>query len=251
MGVTQGGATPTAARPVRQLTVFVPAYNEERNLEGAVRDVIQAAEAQLDDYEILIVDDGSTDGTGNLADRLAREDPRIKVIHHPGNRGFAAGYQTALARATLRYFTFVPGDGEMGAGSIGKIFGAVGSTDIVVPYRENAWDRPLYRTVISESFTRVMNLLFNLRLRYYQGPAVYPTELARALPTTTRGFCFATEMLVRAIKSGYCYVQVGFHHQERAHGKSKAVSVRNVLATLKTMAVLWWDIYVRRKRVTL
>src|SRR6266508_1325533 len=105
----------------RALSVVIPAYNEAGNLERAVQEVVRAA-LDFDDYEILIVNDGSSDETGQLADRLARETPRVSAIHHPDNQGFAAAYRTGLAAARMDYFTFVPGDNEIRPESVQQIF---------------------------------------------------------------------------------------------------------------------------------
>jgi len=221
------------------ITVFVPAYNEVANLQGAVEDVL-AAVTGLRDYEVIIVDDGSTDGTGDLADRLARTRPGVRVIHQPTNLGLAVGYKTALAAARMPFFTFVPGDREVSAESIRRILSAVGSADIVVPYHANPGARPWYRRLLTRGSTALMNLLFGQELRYYQGPCVYATVLARSLPTTTRGFFFLAEMLIQALRRGCSFVEVGLVHQERAHGRSKAVTLGNAARALTTVARLWW-----------
>ncbi len=229
----------------RRVSIFVPAYNEERNLEGAIRDIVSAAEAVLEDYEILLVDDGSTDRTAELADRLAHEHPKIRVIHQGRNLGIAAGYARAVDEAKLDYFSFLPADQEVSLESIKNIFAAVGTAEIVVPYHENTEARPLYRRLLTRVSTALVNGLFGLKLRYFQGPCIYPTPLARALPKTAGGFYFLTQMLVHALCAGHSYTQVGLIHQEREHGKSKAVSLRNILRALRTIAAVWWAIYVK------
>ena len=228
------------------ISVFMPAHNEAMNLEGAVLDVVAAAEERFEDYEILIVDDGSTDGTGEVADRLTREHPRIGVIHNTGKQGIAYGYRTALAQATKEYFAFLPGDREVHAASVQAIFRAVGTADLVVPYHQNREARAWYRRVMTSVCTALLNALFAQRLRYYQGPAVYATSLARQLPTTTRGFFFLTEMLVHALRRGCTYVEVGLIHQERAYGRSKAVGLSNIVVALQTILGLWWRVCVRK-----
>jgi dolichol-phosphate mannosyltransferase len=226
--------------PSKSLSIFVPAHNEAMNLEGAVQDIVTAAATRCDEYEVLIVDDGSTDGTAEVADRLARDYPRIKVIHHVTKQGIAAGYHTALAQATLRYFAFLPGDREVSVASIQTIFQAVGSADLVVPYHQNQEARAWHRRVMTWASTTMLNALFGYRMRYYQGPVVYPTQLARELPVTSRGFYFLTEMLVQALSRGFSYVEVGLIHQERAFGRSKAVTLSNILMALQTIVQLWW-----------
>jgi glycosyltransferase involved in cell wall biosynthesis len=226
------------------VTIFVPAYNEAANLGGAVHDVVSAAQV-LDDWEIIIVDDGSTDDTGRVADALGASVPKTRVVHNPRNLGLARGYRIALEQATMPHFTFVPGDREVSVESIRAILGAVGTADIVVPYHANAAARPWYRRVLTWASTRLMNLLFGLELRYYQGPCVYPTALARSLRTTTTGFFFLAEMLVQALRAGHSFVEVGLIHQERVHGRSKAVSLANIARALKTVIRLWWVVRVK------
>jgi glycosyltransferase involved in cell wall biosynthesis len=227
----------------RRVSIFVPAYNEVLNLAGAIQDIVGAAEAVLDDYEVLLVNDGSTDGTRELADRLAREYPKVHVIHQPRNLGIAAAYAKALADAKLNYFSFLPADREVSAESIKAIFGAVGRADIVVPYHANTWARPPLRRFLTWGYRSLVNRAFALNLKYYQGPSIYPTALARQLPKEIGGFYFPTEMLVHAVRAGHSCVEVGLIHQQREHGASKAVSVGNILKALTTIARLWWRVH--------
>ena len=236
----------TEREPLYRVSIFVPAYNEVANLEGALRDIVGATEGTLVDYEVIVVDDGSTDGTGEVAERLAEENDHIRVVHQPRNLGIAAAYERALDEAKLEYFSFLPGDGEITPESIRGIFAAVGTADIVTPYHGNSRARQLHRRILTWTSTRVVNVLFGLRMRYYQGPCIYPTPLARTLPKTAGQFYFLTEMLVHAARAGYSYVHVPLTHQDRSHGRSKAVSVRNVLRALRAIAMLWWAIHVRK-----
>jgi glycosyltransferase involved in cell wall biosynthesis len=233
---------------LHRVSVFVPAYNEAANLEGALRDIVGAA-AVLADYEVIIVNDGSRDGTGQLAERLAQENRRIRVVHQPRNLGIAAAYERALDEAKLEYFSFLPGDGEIAPQSIRDILAAVGTADIVAPYHGNSRARQLHRRVLTWTSTTLVNTLFGLRMRYFQGPCIYQTPLARRLPKTAGGFYFLTEMLVHAVRAGYSYVEVPLTHQDRSHGRSKAVSVRNVLKALRAIAILWWAIHIRKASI--
>ena len=231
---------PTAAS--RRVSVFLPAYNEVSNLEGAVTDIVWAADQVLSDYEILIIDDGSTDGTGLLADRLSRENPRVRVIHQPQNVGIAAAYERALAEAHLDYFSFLPADGEIARESVRDILGSVGRADIVAPYHQNPRARQLHRRLLTWGSTALVNVLFGQRMHYYQGPCIYPIALARALPKSTGGFYFLTQMLIHALHAGYTYVEVGLTHVDRTHGRSKAVSAKNILKALRAITLAWWAI---------
>lgn len=233
----------------RRVSVFLPAYNEVDNLEGSVADIVWAAGLVLAEYEILIVNDSSTDGTGELAERLARENPRIRAIHQPRNMGIAAAYERALDEAKLDYFSFLAADGEIARESVRDILGAVGRADLVAPYHQNPRARQLHRRALTWASTALVNVLFFQRMHYYQGPCIYPVGLARVLPKTAGGFYFLTQMLIHALHAGYTYVEVGLTHVDRTHGRSKAVSIKNILKALRAIGQTWWAIHVRRELV--
>jgi hypothetical protein len=227
----------------RRVSVFLPAFNEVDNLEAAVADIVWAASQVLDEYEILIIDDGSTDGTGALADRLASANPCIRAIHQRRNMGIAAAYERALAEARLDHFSFLAADGEIAQESVRDILGSVGHADIVAPYHQNPRARQLHRRFLTWASTALVNVLFGQRMRYYQGPCIYPLALARALPKNAGGFYFLTQMLIHALQAGYTCVEVGLTHVDRTHGRSKAVSAKNILKALRTIAQAWWAIH--------
>jgi len=227
----------------RRVSVFLPAYNEVDNLERSVADIVWAADQVLTEYEVLIIDDGSIDGTAALADRLAGKNPRIRAIHQPRNLGIAAAYERALGEARLDYFSFLPADGEIASESVRDILGSVGQADIVAPYHQNPSARQPHRRFLTWASTALVNVLFGQRMHYYQGPCIYPVALARALPKSAGGFYFVTQMLIHALHAGYTYVEVGLTHVDRTHGRSKAVSAGNILKALRTIAQAWWAIH--------
>jgi glycosyltransferase involved in cell wall biosynthesis len=238
----------SATRGPRTLSIIVPAYNESHNIEGAV-DTITRAGAALDDFEILLIDDGSSDDTGKIVDRLAANHSRVTAIHHLTNRGFAAAYHSGLDNARMEYVTFLPGDNEVAFESVCNIVAAVGTADLVIPYHATPWKRAWFRRVLTWVCVSEINVLFGWRQRYYQGPTVYPTRLARHLPTSTRRFFFITEMLVHALIAGYSWVEVGLTHQERTYGQSKAVALSNILDAEGTILRLWWKVRIRGQRL--
>jgi dolichol-phosphate mannosyltransferase len=240
---------PTGTHVARRVSVFLPAFNEVDNLEGAVEDVVWAASQVLDEYEMLIIDDGSTDGTGDLADRLASANPRIRVIHQPRNMGIATAYERALAEAKLDHFSFLASDGEIARESVRDILGSVGRADIVAPYHQNPLAREVHRRFLTWASTALVNVLFGQCMHYYQGPCIYPVALARSLPKSAGGFYFLSQMLIHALHAGYSYVEVGLTHVDRTHGRSKAVSIKNILKALRAIGQTWWAIHVRHELV--
>jgi glycosyltransferase involved in cell wall biosynthesis len=190
-------------------------------------------------FEALIVDDGSTDGTGAIADRLAAEDPRVRVIHNPRNRGLGFNYSLGVGEARGRYVMMVPGDNEVLPDTVAALLGCVGRADIVVPYIANQGIRPLGRRVLSRLFTAGMNALFDLKLRYYNGIVIHRTDLVRSVPIRTQGFSYQAEALVRLIRSGRSYVQAPMVIRERPGGRSKALRIRNAARVMRSVLSLF------------
>lgn len=228
----------------RRVSIFVPAFNERNGIQPAVRELLAAGEELLEDFEILLVDDGSTDGTGELADRLGEESPHVRVFHHPRNLGLRAAYETGLRNATMEFFTFLPGDNEVHPDTIRNMFRAVGSADVVIPFHAARGNRPWYRKLMTFVCTTGLNALLGNRLRYYQGPNIYPTTLARVLPRRSQGFFFLAEMTAFCVALGYSTVHVEIIHQERIEGQSKAVSLKNIRRAVATIVRLWWELKV-------
>lgn len=230
----------------RTLSIIMPALNETHSLQGAVLDVIQASEAAgFPDAQIILVDDGSTDGTGECVDFLAATVDGIVALHHPENLGLRAAYESGLRVATGQYVTWVPGDGEMARESIEAILRAVGTADLVVPYHGTPERRTWLRRLLTWGSTTQLNWLLGYDLHYFQGTVVYPTELARSLPRTEAGFFCMAEMLAHALDHDMTYTQVPLVHTDRAHGTSKAVSVKAIWRAQKLILRLWWRLRVR------
>lgn len=229
----------------RRLSILMLAFNEAGNLEGAVRDV-QSAATVLDDYEIILVDDGSTDGTGRLADQIAAHQPDVKVLHHDQNRGLRAGYETGLSAARMERVIWLPCDREMTYRSIRSIFEAVGTADIVSIYHGNPSAREWFRRLLTWTSTLEMNVLFGHQKKYMQGTNVYWTHLARSLPRTESGFFFCAEMYLTALELGYGSVEIPITHRERTYGSSSAVGWGRIWAAQMAVIRFWWRMKVRR-----
>lgn len=230
------------------LSVIIPALNEEGNLSAAVGTVLGAIGDRFADYELLVFDDGSTDRTGAIADELAAGNPHIRVIHNPRNMGFGYNYSRGVELARMEYVTMFPGDNEIPGDAIQTILGAVGSADIVVPYVATPAVRTWSRRLISAAFVWLVNRLFGLRLRYFNGPCVHRRVLLQVVPMRTHGFAYMAAILVRLIRSGRSYVEVPMRLQIRQHGQSKAFKPKNIVSVLTTIASLFWEVRIKDRQ---
>jgi len=232
----------------RSVSVFVPAYNEVDNLAPTVDTVTRALEETVDDYEIIVVNDGSTDGTGEVADALAAANAHVVVLHNPGNRGLGYGWMRAIEAARMASFVFIPGDNTWPYPSLRDLFGTMGEADIVTSYPINSEIRVPARRVLSSAYTAGLNLLFGLSLHYYHGLTIYPIEFLRSNVITTYGFASMAEALLRAIHRGFTYVAVPCAIEERATGHSNAVSARNLRSVIDTIFRLFVELRLRSRK---
>jgi len=220
------------------LTFVVPALNEEGNLAATIQAIDSAASGLLTDYEVIVVDDGSSDGTGRIADGLAAQDERRRVVHHRTNRGLGYSYREGVRLATCDHVLMVPGDNEISGDSIRALLAEFGRADIINAYPHNPEVRPLGRRLLSLLFVQLFNRLFGLRLRYYNGPAVQRADLVRACAITTDGFLYHAEVMVQLVKSGASYIEVGMTLRRRDYGGSKALRWSNFVGVARTIYAL-------------
>jgi glycosyltransferase involved in cell wall biosynthesis len=222
-----------ASHPVT-ISFIVPALNEEEVIERVVEDIIAVVKGRFADYELLLIDDGSTDRSGAIMENLARKYERIRALHNGRNLGLGASYQRGLAEARFEYVMLLCGDGGLPAKSLPVIFDEIGKADIVIPHMLNLREikTPL-RHLLSRTYTGLLNLLFGFKLKYYNGLPVHRTDLLRSIRITSRGFGFQAEILVKLLKSGCTYVEVGTFGAEETR-RSLALRPRNVLSVAKT-----------------
>lgn len=211
----------------RTVSFVVPALNEGLAVLDTVAEIVGACNV-IDDYEIILVDDGSTDDTLAVMRNIADSRPRVVVVAHSENRGLGAAYVSGLAVARQAYYMLVPGDNCFDAGAIRSVIEQVGAADIVIPYHINAdTARGVSRRVVSWAFTWLANTISGRILPYYNGIVVHRTELVRGVRIETTSFAYQVEALVKLLRLGCSFVTVGIVVSERRHGRSKAFGWRN------------------------
>ena len=231
----------------KTLSIIISAYNEEENVQAALESAKEFLKGRIEDYELLVFNDGSSDQTGEIAKRLAKNDSRIRVIHNSPNKGLAYIAKEGFRIAQKNYITWFPGDNSIDGNSMIPFIDQIGRADIVVAYMANRQCRPLVRRILSVSFVMLINLLFGLKVKYYNGATVYPADFVKKVRIFSNGYDFFAELLVRSLKSGKTFKEVPFIHKYDPRAKSKAVSLRNFMSIVKTTGILIKDIYIRHK----
>lgn len=232
----------------KRLSIMVPAYNEEGNLENTIKEIKKGIGKNITDYEIIIFDDGSSDKTGKIAEALAKKDKKLRVVHNKPNRGIGYCYRTGQKLARFEYYIYIPGDNQFPKKALSESVEKIGQADIIIPYPTNIHIRPFLRQLISHAFTYLLNLFFGLKITYYNAPVIHKTKFLRGVPQKeTSGHAYQAEILVRLLKAGASFTEVGFDMYERKGGKTTAFKWRNVKRVLSTIVPLFWQLQILKK----
>src|ERR1700716_1939572 len=158
----------------RSLSIVIPAYCESENILQTLENVTRAVQSLPIRYEVLVVDDGSTDGTSDLVAAHAHRFPGVRLLVNERNMGFGWSYRRGVEEAALDHIVMVHGDNAWGHETLHEFFSRVGEADVIVGYTRDMWGtRTKTRTVISKAYTQVVNLIARRRLKYYNGLQIH------------------------------------------------------------------------------
>jgi glycosyltransferase involved in cell wall biosynthesis len=245
--VTDGAA---ADRP--RLTFFFPAYNEEENVEQTVERALTEIGPLVDSIEVLVIDDGSTDRTPQLADALVAADSRVRVVHQP-NRGYGGALQAGFVNARGALIGFSDGDLQFDlremAGLIDRLADRARPVDGVIGYRIKRRDPP-HRIFIAKTYNAIVSVLFGLRVRDIDcAMKLFRREVFDALPLTSDGPFLSAELLIKLRARGTRLAQVGVTHYPRAAGTNTGASLSKILRTFRDLFRLRWLLWTSRREV--
>lgn len=220
------------------ISVVVMAYAEAASLAGVVAEIREALVGLGRPFEVVIVDDGSHDGTGGIADAIARDNPAIRVVHHGTNRGLGGVYRTGFSEARQAFVTFFPADGQFSAGILGQFLPLMDETDFVLGYLPPARRAPVAR-LLSWAERVLYRLLFG-RLPRFQGILMFRRVVLEKIPLTSagRGWAVLMELLIRASRAGCRMRSVPIELRPRRSGMSKVQNVRTITSNLKQVLEL-------------
>jgi len=168
-------------------------------------------------------------------DDLADELPNVSVLHNSPNIGLGASYKRGVGKAKLDYVMMLAGDGGLPASSLPPVIEKIDTADIVIPYMTNLKTiKTPQRYIISQAYTWLLNLLSGHKLHYYNGLPVHRRELLTQKVMTSSGFGFQGEILVKLLKSGYSFVQVGILGSESTN-KTSIFRLKNIASVSRTV----------------
>lgn len=223
----------------RKLSLVLPAHNEADNIEAVVCRGMSVLPNIVSEFEIIVVDDGSSDATSGIVDRLSSEHCNVKVVHHIENRGYGAALTSGFVEASGDLIMFMDSDRQFDIADITALAPYVPHYDIVAGYRIRRQD-PLYRKVYGKLFGLVAWALFDLHMRDVDCAfKIYRADLLKNLILTAPGALINTEMLARSKRKGATIAQVGVRHYPRLAGQSSGGSPRVVFRAMGETVRLW------------
>ncbi len=233
---------------VREITVFFPFYNEERNIENTTREAVKTLERLGLDYEIILVDDGSRDRTGELADALAAQNQRIRVIHHGRNRGYGAALQSGFRNATKEWVFYTDGDLQFDISQIELLLPMARDWDIVNGYRMKRQDN-VARLLYSSGWNWLVKRVLRFKVKDVDSAfKLYRREIFSRIEMKSTSTFIDAEILARAAHAGYSIGHVGVRHLPRRAGKARGASPKVVFGAFKELLALRKDILGRSGR---
>ena len=222
----------------RGLSVVLPAWNEEAVIARTVQAVVETLSRLAPDYEVVVVNDGSQDRTGEIADALAAANPRVKVVHNRPNRGYGGALIAGFNAASKELTFFMDSDGQFDIHDIANLIEHIEDYDAVLGYRQHRQDA-FPRKVNAWGWKLLMRLLFGLKVRDIDCAfKLYHTKLVRRANVQAQGAMVNTEMLVKLNRLGYRWTEVPVNHYQREGGKASGANLRVILRAFNELLKL-------------
>jgi glycosyltransferase involved in cell wall biosynthesis len=225
------------------ISAVLPAYNEERVIADTAKSVMAALEEVSDDYEIVVVNDGSRDATRQVVEALSLEYPRVRCVSHPVNRGYGAALWTGFTSATRDLIFMTDGDKQFDAREVALLLPRIEDADMVIGYREPRRD-PFMRLVNAWGWNLLVRLLFGYVARDVDCAfKLFRRSILEKVRVESKGATFSAEFLIKARLCGYRIVEMRATHYPRTVGKATGAKLSVILRAfrelLKLRLALW------------
>lgn len=217
------------------VSVFFPCYNEGDSIEGLVVKAVEILRGVSEDFEVIVVDDGSSDSTREVSDRLADDIEEVKVIHHETNLGYGSALQSGFRAASKELVFYTDGDGQFDIAEMPGLLELMDEYDIVSCYRMNRKDG-LVRKLNAWCWGKLVCFVFGMQLRDIDCAfKLYKRKIFDDIEMQSTGALIDAEILARSLKKGYSIVQRGVHHYPRTAGSSTGAKISVILRAFREL----------------
>jgi len=229
------------------ISIVLPAYNEAESLAAIVERTLAVMPELGSEFEVILVDDGSVDGTRDVAFELMRAHPEVRVAAHPSNRGYGAALRTGFGLSRFDLVFYTDADNQFDPGDLKHFLPLMGDYDAIVGFRVYRYDTVL-RSMLSWIYNRLVNLLFRVRLRDVDCSfKLFRREVIEQISIECDDFFVDTELVAKARKWNFRILEKGVRHYPRMAGET-TVRPSDIPATLRQVALMWRRIYFPGRR---
>lgn len=224
------------------ISLVIPIYNEAGNIERTVRIACEVLDRITSDYELILVDDASTDETPQILDRLARDNRKIRVEHHARNRKLGGSLKTGFSKATKDIVIYSDADLPFDFNDIQRAIHVIQNinADIVAAYRHDRTSDRWYRIVYTLAYNWLIRMIYRIRIRDVNFAfKAFKREVLQQIPLRSEGSFINAELLVRADRMGFYICQIGVDYFVRRVGQSTLASPRVIMKIIKEMIALY------------
>lgn len=225
--------------PVK-LSIITPAFNEGELLKKIIKITLRDAKTMLGEkFEIILIDDGSTDKTRLIARQLVMTDKRISLIRHDRRQGFGAAMYSGIKRAKYDLITFIPADGQVLLTDLITPLKKAANCDVLITYRLTKKDYTLFRHLLSQGFKLTMKIFFGLSFRDYNWVQIYKKKIFNRIHPESKGVFILGEIVVKANKLKLKLTETEVIYRPRISGISKNANVKVAVKTLGDLISVW------------
>ena len=229
-----------------KISYIVPCFNESKNIQEVYNQIISAnKKTNIHDYEIILINDYSSDNTLEIFYNLKEKNNKIKVLNNKKNLGLGRSIKEGLIQASKEYVMYLPGDNCHSSSEVSKLLSVKENYDILLSYYSNKKNRSFFRWFFTATYTPFLNFIFNKKLPYYNGIAIYKRKIIDSINITTSGFTWQIELLIKILKNKkIMLILKPTILNERNHGKSKAFRIKNCFIVIYSIFSIWmWNIF--------
>lgn len=232
------------------LSIFFPAYNDSGTIASLVITALRTARRLTPDHEVIVINDGSKDGTAEILDELASIYPQVRVVHHEKNRGYGGALRSGFATASRELVFYTDGDAQYDPAEMEALWRRFDdSIDLVNGYKISRSD-PLHRVIIGRIYHHTVKLLFGLTVRDVDCDfRMMRRSIFERVHLEKNSGVICLEMMKKITDAGFRIAEVPVHHYHRAYGKSQFFNFKRLYRTALDVARLWYTLVVRREHV--
>jgi glycosyltransferase involved in cell wall biosynthesis len=236
------------SRPAKGLSIFFPAYNDSGTIASLVITALRTARGLTSDFEVIVVNDGSADGTAEILDELARTYPEVRVVHHETNRGYGGALRSGFASATRELVFYTDGDAQYDPAEMEVLWRRFDAdVDLVNGYKISRSD-PLHRIIIGRVYHHTVKLAFGLTVRDVDCDfRMMRRSIFDKVQLEKNSGVICLEMMNKITDAGFRIAEVPVHHYHRAYGRSQFFNFRRLFRTAIDVFWLWFALVVRRE----